>query len=95
MVETLKDAPSSGSHSGSNPQNQFQNIDDLLDEYQGRESNSIVSKGGHDLRKSARVSKLLGIGEMNLEMEDLLNLDPELLKSNTGNSLLKEPKSPV
>ena len=41
------------------------------------------------------MSKLLGRGEMNLELEDLMNLDSELLRSQNSTSLIKEPKSPV
>ena len=77
MVETAKETPSSGNHSGSNPNN-IQNIDELMREVRG-DGNSFG--GNSDMRTSARLSKLLGRGEMNLELDDLINLDHELLKS--------------
>ena len=91
MVETLKD-PSSESHSGSNPKSKFQNIDELLDELQG-DGNSMAR--GSDLRSDARLSKLIGKGEMNIDLDELIHLDSELLKSQKSSSLIKEPKSPV
>ena len=46
MVEALQSAPSSGSHSGSNPNN-LQNIDQLMNELRG-DANSFT--GGSDMR---------------------------------------------
>ena len=48
-----------------------------------------------DLRSDARLSKLIGSGEMHLELNELIHLDSELLKSQNSSSLIKEPKSPV